>query len=67
MRAAEMGKSEAVAFLLDRFSDQINIDLCHQVSGYTSLMYAATKNHSTVVTQLIDAGADLMIRNKVKK
>ncbi len=61
--AAEMGRTDAVAAMLDR---GIDIDVGSDV-GATALSYAASRGHREVVALLLGRGADVNARNGVGK
>jgi t-SNARE complex subunit (syntaxin) len=61
--AAEMGRTGALAAMLDR---GIDVDAGSDV-GATALLYAASRGHPEAVTLLIERGADVNARNGVGK
>ncbi|MCZ6839959.1 MAG: ankyrin repeat domain-containing protein, partial [Alphaproteobacteria bacterium] len=61
--AAEMGRTDAVAAMLDR---GIDVDAGSDV-GATALSYAASRGHREAVALLLERGADVNARNGVGK
>ena len=61
MLAAYAGNKEAFEFLLGHGADPNSLDL----AGNSVLMGAAFRGHLEMVKRLVEAGADVTVRNKV--
>ena len=64
MSCARTGDAEAVAALLAHGAD---VNTTESEEGQTALMWAAAQRHTAVVRTLLDAGADVQRRSRVRR